>query len=97
MDQPFETSAEGTIELQLSRPEPEHCPLCDGVVGTERWITAREGLVESAFAPKPGELPDKVVWGLTVRFHDGHFRQRIESRIYRLTWPAASAAVTSSV
>ena len=62
------------------------CPLCGGVVGDEPWVSATQGLIEADFIPKPGQLSDDaVVWGLPVRFHEGHFRQRIESHIYRLT------------
>lgn len=68
------------------------CPLCGGEVAEDDdWVVATEG--EAA----PGSSPESVVlndvdigWGGQVRFHVGHFRGRIEQRVYRLS-PSAAA------
>jgi hypothetical protein len=72
------------------------CPLCRGVIGDEPWVSATEGLFANGFTPDPRELSDdNIVWGPPVRFHEGHFRQRIDARVYRLARSPSAGVVRS--
>jgi hypothetical protein len=78
----------------MAEPPPVvwHCPLCrDAVADDASWLAATEGEEARGFSARSDSVlaDEDIAWGRPVRFHNGHFRDRVGSRVYRLTPSAA--------
>ena len=60
-----------------------HCPTCLRPVGPdEAYVEADEG--EAPGFGSAEHAAEDIAWGRRVRFHQGHFRDRISLNVYRL-------------
>jgi hypothetical protein len=62
-----------------------YCPTCLQPVGPDDAWTEAEGGIDVPGFGSPPRADEDVAWGRRVRFHQGHFRDRISFNVYRRT------------